>query len=105
MPLVWTGGIRGGRFGGRTGVTVIPLGPDVDAPPNATDLPVAGGFLDVSDGDGDDRMELAPLIWTPAGVGRFALVGMVVGGTAVTEMGAMIAMASVGEEGIRRRVG
>lgn len=91
-PLVCTGGMRCGRLGGRTGVTVMPFGAEDEAP-NATAFPVTGGFLEVSDGDGDDRIELAPLVWTPAGVGRFAFVGMVGGGTAVTEMGAMIAMA------------
>ncbi len=46
------------------------------------------------DGDGDGREELTPLVWIPGGTGRLAFVGMVGGGTAVTETGAMAAAAA-----------
>lgn len=80
--------MRGGRFGGRTGVTVVPFETGDDAL-SAACLPAAGSFLLVNDGDGDDRTELVPFVCIPAGVGRFGFVGIVGGGTAVTEMGAM----------------
>ncbi len=50
-----------------------------------------GGRLAEREGEGDDLEELAPFVWMPGGTGRFAFVGMIGGGTAVTEMGAMVA--------------
>jgi hypothetical protein len=77
------------RVGGR--IMLFPLGrAEVEGWPLALD----GGRFAERDGDGDDLDELTPFVWMPGGTGRFALVGMTGGGTAVTETGA-IAPASV----------
>lgn len=43
-----------------------------------------GGFLVDIDGEGDDLMELAPLVWMPGGTGRLILDATAGGWIAVT---------------------
>jgi len=59
-------------------------------------LALKGGFFAERDGDGDEPDATAPFVWIPGGAGRLGLGGrgMTGGGTAVTEMGAIAALAT-----------